>query len=103
MFNELYCSKDELRFTDWFSPDAEGPKLWDVFGPEVKVDSQKSALLFVQRFVAKIWTGVIKEMEKVINDCSKHIIYLVYKYFFTGDNSNSTDILCLGTKGILQS
>ena len=38
------------------------------------LDSEKTALRFIQRFTARIWQGVREELENVIDECSKHII-----------------------------
>ena len=78
LFNELHSNDDGLPFTAWISPDAPGLDLWE--NPEndgIPLDDEATALTFVQRFVARIWQGVVSDLEKVIDECSKHIIFSV--------------------------
>lgn len=44
---------------------------------DTPVDTEASALVFIQRFVYQVWKGVVSELENVIDECSKHIIYWV--------------------------
>ena len=78
LFNELHSQDDGLPFTAWISPDAPGSDLWDLPADHnCLMDDEAMAVLFIQRFVARIWQGVVSDLEKVIDECSKHIIYSV--------------------------
>lgn len=78
LFNELYHSKDSIPFTSWISPDADGLTLWDLPGnPGPTNDTDVTALVFIQKFVAKIWQRVVDDLGLLIDECSKHIIYRV--------------------------
>ncbi|KAL9138175.1 MAG: hypothetical protein Q9175_000599 [Cornicularia normoerica] len=76
LFNELHSQDDGLPFSAWISPDAPGSDLWDLPADHIcPTDDEAMALLFIQRFVARIWQNVVSDLEKVIDECSKHIIY----------------------------
>ena len=78
LFNELHSQDDGLPFTSWISPDAPGSDLWDLPADiDLPLDNEATALAFIQKFVARIWQGVVSDLEKVIDECSKHIIYSV--------------------------
>lgn len=78
LFNELHSRDDGLPFTEWISPNASGSDLWDLpADPSCPTDDEAMALLFIQRFVARIWHGVVEDLGKVIDECSKHIIHSV--------------------------
>ena len=86
LFNELHSSDDGLPFTQWISPDAPGHNLWDLPADRNKlVDDEASALMFIQRFVTRIWQGVVSDLEKVIDECSKHIIFAEQMAFYQLD------------------
>ena len=78
LFNELYSSNDSIPFTSWISPDADGFTLWNL--PEhlgAPQDTDYTALVFIQKLVAKIWQRVADDLGLLIDECSKHIIYRV--------------------------
>ena len=83
LFNELHASDDGLPFTRWLSPDAPGRDLWEVpADPQTLVDDERAAVVFIYRFVARIWQGVVSDLEKVIDECSKHIIFAEQQAFY---------------------
>ena len=82
LFNELHASDDGLPFTRWISPDAPGRDLWEApADPGILVDDERAAIAFIYRFVARIWQGVVSDLEKVIDECSKHIIFAEQQAF----------------------
>lgn len=82
LFNELHASDDGLPFTHWISPDAPGQALWEApADPQTLVDDERAAIAFIHRFLARIWQGVVSDLEKVIDECSKHIIFAEQQAF----------------------
>lgn len=78
LFNELHSLQDTVPFTAWISPDSQGSKMWNLpANCDTPVDTEASALVFIQRFISQVWKGVVSELENVIDECSKHIIYWV--------------------------
>ncbi|KAL2049114.1 hypothetical protein ABVK25_010626 [Lepraria finkii] len=76
LFNELHSSDDGLPFTAWISPVAPGIDLWDIpANLNSRIDTESTALAFIQRLVARIWQGVVADLESVIDECSQYIIY----------------------------
>lgn len=83
LFNELHSHDDGLPFTTWLSPDAPACDLWEVLEADRSlVDSETTALTFIQRLLARVWQKVVSDLEKVIDECSKHIIYSVSTLLF---------------------
>ena len=106
LFNELYSPNDGLPFIKWISPDADSLSLWDhPANYEIPQDTEITALVFVHKLAAKIWQKVVDDLEDIIEECLKHIIYRVHAIFFDNTNDESLSVLLsieIGTNRFLQ-
>ena len=77
LFNEVQSTHDKVSFRDWLSPDADS-SLWDGAGCQMgNLDTELSALYFIQRFVAKVWDGVVAKWTLVLKCSSEHLFHRI--------------------------
>ena len=90
LFNELYSPNDSLPFIEWISPDADTSTLWDHPADyENPRDTEITAIVFVHKLAATIWQKVVDDLEDIIEECLKHIIYRVHTFFFDHTTNGS--------------